>query len=566
MISLMLRPPSQVMKLERLGVSFASRLSFMRTLVRHMAQDKWSITYSRFKLDKNGYGHAVFDIQTPHSHLSMVIFSQCLDNSERSDRVIADKWDLTMTLLEGLVDEVNLARLAANVPLQEKGRIDARSLSLARANRSTRIFNTVLNDLRVGKQPDATKLAQVGYLYRTTAVYGSGKFGSCDWDKILKRHPDLARPFASEMLVCYLIRQFSLDQLDHMVHQDDYPHAVSLAPELQRYLGIGNSTGLGMAPWLINHPMVFSQWVLQRETAYAEAIQQSVTNGKLTELQTTIDKAFQHVHEINTVNESQQQNNATLLSDLAALRDWINDNKMQIKNWQKLHDWAEQHYSLQGQELLVSLLLELYPQCIDGKEDHMKVVEVMQYDPTACAKKLVDAIEDNYDWAFVYNFDIPKQNQTFWYYSQAKMEPRLGEIGIDEGVERQMFLGIAKAVQECHTDLLAYLDQQPETCIADFLLAWPKHAGIVQRIITMSQTTYGEIRANLLDAKVLPIYLLRAKLAYFGVSKFDPKSRLWVRNTMFQGAPLISELSEKFMDDWCFPISPQQDNQQAEHG
>jgi hypothetical protein len=554
------------MKLERLGVSFASRLSFMRTLVRHMAQDKWSITYSCFKLDKNGYGHAVFDIQTPHSHLSMVIFSQCLDNSERSDRVIADKWDLTMTLLEGVVDEVNLARLAANVPLQEKGRIDARSLSLARANRSTRIFNTVLNDLRRGKQPDAAKLAQVGYLYRTTAVYGSGKFGSCDWDKVLKQHPDLARPFASEMLVCYLIRQFSLDQLDHMVHQGDYPHAVSLAPELQRYLGIGNSTGLGMAPWLINHPMVFSQWMLQRETAYAEAMQQSVTDEKLTQLHIMMNKACQHVHEISTVDEWQQQNNATLLADLAALQAWITDNKMQIKSWQKLHDWAEQHYSLQGQELLASLLLELYPQCIDGKEDHMKVVEVMQYDPTSSAKKLVEAIEDTYDWAFVYDFDMPEQNQTFWYYSQAKMEPRLGEIGSDEGVERQMFLGIAKAVQECHTDLLAHLEQQPQTCIADFLLSWPHHVGIVQRIMTMSQTTYGEIRANLLDAKVLPIYLLRAKLAYFGVSKFDPKSRLWVRNTMFQGAPLVSELSEEFVDDWYFPISTQQGNQQAEHG
>jgi len=36
---------------------------------------------------------------------------------------------------------------------------------------------------------------------------------------------------------------------------------------LRRYLGIGNSTGLGMAPFLINHPQLIQQWILSRECA-----------------------------------------------------------------------------------------------------------------------------------------------------------------------------------------------------------------------------------------------------------------------------------------------------------
>ena len=51
----------------------------------------------------------------------------------------------------------------------------------------------------------------------------------------------------------------------------------------------------------------------------------------------------------------------------------------------------------------------------------------------------------------------------------------------------------------------------------------------------------------------MPIHLLRCKLSFFGVGKFDPKSRLWVRNTMFQGAPIIDDIEDIYEDDWFFP-------------
>ncbi|MDP6968160.1 MAG: hypothetical protein QGG88_03490 [Gammaproteobacteria bacterium] len=551
-----LRPPAQAMDLHRLGAGFASRLSFMRTLVRHMMANQWRIEYSRFDLDKHGYGQAVFDIQTPNSHLSFVVFSQYLDPNERDDRVIAEQWDLTMTLLEGEVDDVTLAMLAANVPLQEAGRIDARSISLARANRSARVFSEVLENLRHGRQPDVKRLSEVGYLYRTTAVYGAGKFGACDWDKVVNQHPDLASPFASEMLVCYLLRQFSLDQLHHMVHQDAYPHAVDMDVDLQRYLGIGNSTGLGMAPWLINHPQVMAQWVLQRETALARVLQMPVAAAQINQLQELMTRACQHIREVSTFDAWQANNNHILLADLEALSNWFNGTATEVHSWQQIHQWAERNYSLETQELLLNLMLELYPQMVDSLAQQMAVVESLQYDPTAYAQDLADAVQDKYDWVFDYDFNDPQQGATFWYYSQNKIEPRLGKVGTDAGAELQMFLGIARAVQDCHTDLLSLLAIDQEITVADFLLRYPSHQGIVARIATMSQTTYGEIRANLLDANVLPMHLLRAKLAFFGVSKFDPKSALWVRNTMFQGAPLISELGTDGHDDWSFPVAP----------
>ena len=565
----MLRPPAQAMDLNRLGAGFASRLSFMRTLVRHMTDGQWSIEYSRFNLDEHGYGHVVFDIQSPNSHLSFVVFSQYLDSSDRNDRVIAEKWDLTMTLMEGGVDDATLAKLEANVPLQEAGRIDARSISLARANRSARVFGEVLEKLRHGQQPDIQRLTEVGYLYRTTAVYGSGKFGSCDWDKVVNQHADLGRPFTGEMLVCYLLRQFSLDQLHHMVHQDGYPHAVDMDVDLQRYLGIGNSTGLGMAPWLINHPQVIAQWVLQRETALANVLQTSVSAEKVSQLQGLMARACQHVSEVSTFDDWQAQNNRVLLADLEALSGWFNDAATQVDSWQQINNWAEQNYSLETQELLVSLFLELYPEIVDSLEDQMAAVESLQYDPTASAQDLADAVQESYDWVFDYDFSDAKQSETFWYYSQGKIEPRLGKIGTDAGAELQMFVGIAKAVQECHTALLALLADDADATVADFLLLYPNQQAIVARIATMSQTHYGEIRANLLDAGVLPMHLLRAKLAFFGVSKFDPKSALWVRNTMFQGAPLVSDLmaadKPAINADWSFPVAPKHIYQELTH-
>ena len=49
-----------------------------------------------------------------------------------------------------------------------------KELTLSRANKSVRIFDNVVDSLSNGRQPDKSKISEVGYLYRTTAVYGSG--------------------------------------------------------------------------------------------------------------------------------------------------------------------------------------------------------------------------------------------------------------------------------------------------------------------------------------------------------------------------------------------------------
>jgi hypothetical protein len=66
----------------------------------------------------------------------------------------------------------------------------------------------------------------------------------------------------------------------------------------------------------------------------------------------------------------------------------------------------------------------------------------------------------------------------------------------------------------------------------------------VRRLQLLEQYPYAEVQDNLLAADMLPIDLLRFKLAFFGATKFDPRSDRWVRICMYQDAPFPHELLE----------------------
>ena len=180
--------------------------------------------------------------------------------------MIATKWDAAFTLFDGVPTKQDIERLKQNVPKQEVGRMSFKELTLSRANKSVRIFDYVVECLSKGKQPDKDKLAKVGYLYRTTAVYGSGKFGLADRFRI-KNREEIYGPFRLEMMLVYLVRQFTFDQVNHIAKSKNPKKAVTLDPDISRNLGIGNSTGLGMAPFIVNHPLLLNNWIMARETA-----------------------------------------------------------------------------------------------------------------------------------------------------------------------------------------------------------------------------------------------------------------------------------------------------------
>ena len=557
-----MRPASTVMQLDRLGSLHQSRLSFMRTLVRRMVAENWQISAPVFDLDEQGFGKVVYQIQARYGVFSFVVFSHYLDPECRNDRVIADKWDLTMALCEGTIDSDQLSFLQNNVPKQEAGRVDSRVLVLSRANRSARTFEYVVDELSNGRQPNIDVIAEVGYLYRTTAAYGSGKLGMADWEKVWTKHRDFARPFAAEMFTCYLLRHFSIKQAEFLASKRNPQSAVEIEEDLKRYIGIGNSTGLGMAPFLINHPLLINQWIEMRETALARVVKQSelgITAGIVDQLAESVSRVIKHLEEIITEDERQSQVNTKVGEELKMLRLWLVEQRSDLLNylsWEALTQFAEDNWHVETQEVINTLLIELYPELVDDLEERMWVDESYEIVPEMSVADFIILTETKYDWALSIDFSKHEALGVFWYRSEEKMEPRLGHTGVDIGMDKEMPLGIARRVRDCYDQLCQYDNDNSGKNIAHFIVKNPTYNGIVARIQTMSQSFYGDIRENLVHKDVLPINLLRCKLSFFGVSKFDPRSRLWVRNTMFQGAPLVDDFGKPFSDNWHFPIKP----------
>ena len=192
-----LRKPELVMKLDRLGSFHQSKLSFLRSFIREFKN--WEFQTKEFNLDNQGFGHIVYVVNNGQKQYSLICFSNHIEDSERSDRVIATKWDASFVLFDGVPAKEDIERLKANVPLQEQGRVSEKELCLSRANKSIRVFEHVVDKLSKGIQPDTKLLYSVGYLYRTTAVYGSGKFGLADRIKIQDRE-ELKGPFRLSLI------------------------------------------------------------------------------------------------------------------------------------------------------------------------------------------------------------------------------------------------------------------------------------------------------------------------------------------------------------------------------
>ena len=110
-----------------------------------------------FDLDENGFGRAVYSFSKDRRVYSLVCFANKISDDERSDRVIATKWDAAFVLHDGVPAKKEIDRLSNNVPKQEVGRMSYKELTLSRANKSVRTFKHVVESLANGKQPDKEK-------------------------------------------------------------------------------------------------------------------------------------------------------------------------------------------------------------------------------------------------------------------------------------------------------------------------------------------------------------------------------------------------------------------------
>ncbi len=525
-----LRDPSIVMKLSRLGSFHQSKLSFLRSFIREFK--KWNYKRNLFDLDKNGYGTAVYSFE--------------------SDRVIATKWDAAFVLHDGLPTEEDIDRLRDNVPKQEIGRVSYKELTLSRANKSVRAFEHVVDSLSQGNQPDKNLLSKVGYLYRTTAVYGSGKFGLADRFRI-KDRKEIYGPFRLEMMLVYLVRQFTFDQVNYIAKSKNPDKAITLDEDIARNLGIGNSTGLGMAPFIVNHPTLLHNWIYCREKALKDI--RSIKDVKIDDF--NLFKECFNKSRLNLdswLTDSQYQINKinALKSDLSKFTQYL-ENECSIKInylWNKIYLWNEDNLGEECIEYIVSMMMEPYDRIIDPLINEMSSEEEKYFNiPTDRKVSDLKAILEN-NYKSIIKIDFKEKNNTtnFWFISKNKEEPRVANRYEEHGSELEQPLAIARDTKLLYERLVK---AEPTDSVAEFLLNNDDVRHVVRRAFIVEKFPYSEIQDNTIGASLVPIDMLRLKLSFFGAVKFDPRSDKWLRINMYQGAPLPHEM--KFSSDtWVY--------------
>ena len=520
------RPPHSVMRLARMGQSMPHKLSFSRQIIRRLIKDGGQVDRCVWDMDANGHGRAVYTVHVGGNPYSLVAISNALDDSMRSDRVIAEAWDACFTLFDGVPATADLDRLAGNQPKQEAGRYTAKELTLSRANKSMRLFNHVRDCLVRGEQPSAQSVNDIGYLMRTTAVYGNGKFGIADRHDYSDR-PGMSGPFQAEMLTVWLIREFTHDLVEHCAKALN-PDAASLEPDLKRHFGVGNATGLGMAPFLVHHPELLDRWVMAREGALAMTL---MANEDLRH--DLINRVSNHLDQWNVDDALAQSAIETSRREWRSLPD---------AGAMAAYEWSLSQ-SLGTQELVTSLILE------NTSLDLEPFAKAMAFDgpPAIDLNSPIGALRDRIDQAYAWALDDTSDEYWFWYVSENKLEPRIGARAEQEGAMLERPLTIVRSIKQ----LRALLDDETGTC-GEFLAKQPCFAATVRRL--GASGTYGEIQDNLLARSMRPIDMLRFKLSFFGASKFDPKSDLWTRITLFQGAPTRDSLDSPGDDWWLSTI------------
>ena len=545
-----LRDPNTIMKLSRLGSFHQSKLSFLRSFLNEFKD--WEYKRDLFNLDKFGYGEAVYSFRKDKRTYSLVCFANEIKDNERSDRVIATKWDAAFTLHDGVPTQKDIDRLKNEVPKQEVGRLSFKELTLSRANKSVRVFNHVVEKLSEGKQPDLELLSKVGYLYRTTAVYGSGKFGLADRFRI-KNREEINGPFRLEMMLVYLVRQFTFDQVNHVAHHKNPSKAVKLDKKICKNLGIGNSTGLGMAPFIVNHPTLLNNWVLSREIALKKIREIKTVKKKESDLFVDcIKKSLTNITSWNTDSEYQQIKIKNLLKDIKKFIKFI-DKSFDFEDeypFNKIYLWLENEVCEECIEYVVSIMMEPYNEITTPLITQMSSEEDKYFTipSSRSLKELRNIIEKKYSNILKINFDKKQNTQNFWFISKNKEEPRLADRFEESGSELEQPLAIARDVKKLYEKLL---NTTNISTVAEFLSKNSELRHIIRRVFIVEKFPYSEIQDNTIGKNIMPIDMLRLKLSFFGALKFDPRSDKWLRICMFQGAPLPDEL-KNYDEQWVY--------------
>ncbi len=555
-----------------LGAARLTKHSFSRSMLRQASRKGWKGRRVAFEMDPLGQGEVVYEINTGETKtggqvLTFVGFTQVIDESQHTDRVIGGAWEITGALVDGPVDAALMEELRANVPSQERGRFGANVLVLTRGNRSVRFFESIIDRLADGSQPDPDEVADAGYLMRSTAFYGNGKFGMRSFDGYAADHP-VAVPYRAQMLCAWLYRELSYDVIEHCALIKGGDKAVGFDEEWRRYFGLGNATGLGLVPYAMKHPRVVNAWIMIRELALADVRAMPGSPPRVAALRAWIERTRQHFASASTDDAGpflSPREIEAVASDVSFALDACTSDRP----FDELYRWAEQQ-DAECMELVVSLLIELH-EADDAEIDRLLVAdETSVVDVPDTVAEALALLRQRFDWLGDLGLDGPAADHFWWVLSDNNEEPRRVPRRALTPEGRDLTVDVALRMRRYEIALEAFAaGGEP---IEAFHVQHPEHRFAHHRLIT-SDRRYGEPRDNVCDRDHLPLQLQRFQLAMYGMDNFKPKSTDWLRVTLFQGAPRLADLAdgiardgsaheaftnEAFTDNWVLPPRPGQ--------
>ena len=168
------------------------------------------------------------------------------------------------------------------------------------------MFNHFLENLSNGLQPEFEQVKKIGYLLRTTAVYGNGKFGIGDYNfksdsKILRNG------FWAEMLTVYMLKIFSIEYVNSLA-KNKSKNYTKLNDNISDYLGTGNATGLGMAPFVVNHPKLIHKWINTKQTLIKIALdKKTLSKNKLKLFLLLLENSKKHINQWEVEDKKQKK-------------------------------------------------------------------------------------------------------------------------------------------------------------------------------------------------------------------------------------------------------------------
>ena len=351
------------------------------------------------------------------------------------------------------------------------------------------------------------------------------------------------------MLSVYIIREFSVELVEHVAKKQNPSKAVKLKNNIKQHLGIGNSTGLGMAPFIIKHPKLINKWMKQYTKSLNKIINKNINSEKFSMYLQLLEKALLYLKEVTTFDEYQITKNTKTVEDLTNFINHIKNNTFNNLTWMDIIKFTTNNCNYDTQEIARVQLLELYPEISETLAEDMSDVEEMKINESQTLKELNSIIEKDYQWALEVDFSEKNNDYLFWYISAAKLEPRLGERYNEKGSELEQHLGVAKMVQKLHSIIQK---ENFDLSVAEYLVLNPEYRGIIRRIQSLEQYPFAEVQDNILSKETMPINMLRFKLSFFGANRYDPKSDRWLRVSFFSGAPFLSNLNEQNVDSWGF--------------